>query len=164
MSEKILKSDLQNIESKHSAKYISNFLYDAGLVQNMVSTAVLNLMKDTLTLVTLLSLMFYQNWKLAFLAIIFFPLSFIPIAILGKRIRYLTGDRSDHPSIGRIKDCALTSINTKYTPDGTYMTFDDEEKTMTSYQIDMTFQELEPLTEEDYTTRSLSPNDNQIGF
>tara|TARA_Y100000004_G_scaffold159473_1_gene186371 strand:- start:14 stop:1375 length:1362 start_codon:yes stop_codon:yes gene_type:complete len=80
------------------------------------------------------------------------------------RIRYLTGDRSDHPSIGRIKDCALTSINTQYTPDGTYMTFDDEEKTMTSYQINMTFQELEPLTEEDYTTRSLSPNDNQIGF
>jgi hypothetical protein len=80
------------------------------------------------------------------------------------KIRYLTGDRSDHPSIGRIKDCALTSINTQYTPDGTYMTFDDEEKTMTSYQINMTFQELEPLTEEDYTTRSLSPNDNQIGF
>jgi len=86
MSEKILKSDLQNIESKHSAKYISNFLYDAGLVQNMVSTAVLNLMKDTLTLVTLLSLMFYQNWKLALFSMIMMPLAAIVAKSLGKRI------------------------------------------------------------------------------
>jgi len=85
------------------------------------------------------------------------------------RIKYLTNDGIQHPSIGRIKDCALTSINTQYAPDGTYMTFDDEARTMTSYQIDMTFTELEPLTEDDYTTGPLEidpifPNDNQIGY
>lgn len=70
------------------------------------------------------------------------------------RIQYLTstdGNISiDHPSIGKIKDCALTAINTEYTPDGTYMTFDDEARTMTSYRINMQFTELEPLTETDY--------------
>ena len=70
------------------------------------------------------------------------------------RIQYLTstdGNLSiDHPSIGKIKDCALTAINTEYTPDGTYMTFDDEARTMTSYRINMQFTELEPLTETDY--------------
>ena len=82
------------------------------------------------------------------------------------RIKYLTDGGIQHPSIGRIKDCALTSLNTQYTPDGTYMTFDDLGRTMTSYQIDMTFTELEPLTEEDYTTGPdpIFSNDNQIGY
>ena len=84
------------------------------------------------------------------------------------KIRYLTDDGFDHPSIGRIKKCALMAINTEYTPDGTYMTFDDEDRTMTSYQIQMTFKELEPLTEDDYTagrtTNPILPNDNQIGY
>lgn len=84
------------------------------------------------------------------------------------KIRYLTDDGFDHPSIGRIKKCALMAINTNYTPDGTYMTFDDEDRTMTSYQIQMTFKELEPLTEDDYTTgpttNPIFPNDNQIGY
>jgi len=85
------------------------------------------------------------------------------------RIKYLTDGGIQHPSIGRIKDCALTALNTQYTPDGTYMTFDDLGRTMTSYQIDMTFTELEPLTEEDYTTGPVEhdpifSNDNQIGY
>ena len=70
------------------------------------------------------------------------------------RIKYLTDTGAQHPSIGRIKDCALTAINTQYNPEGTYMTFDDVSRTMTSYQIDMQFTELEPLTESDYLLSS----------
>lgn len=66
------------------------------------------------------------------------------------KIQYKTGDGRDHPSIGKIKECALTSLNTNYTPDNTYMTFDDEARTMTSYEIIMNFKELTPLTEDDY--------------
>ena len=65
MSSSILKSDMDTIESKHSGKYISHFLYDVQLISNLVSTAVLNIMKDSLTLIVLLGLMFYQHWKLA---------------------------------------------------------------------------------------------------
>ena len=75
------------------------------------------------------------------------------------RIKYLTDTGAQHPSIGRIKDCALMGINTEYTPDGTYMTFDDVSKTMTSYKITMQFTELEPLTETDY----LSSNNDSTG-
>ena len=76
------------------------------------------------------------------------------------KIAYLTGSGQTHPSIGRIKDCALTAINTQYTPDGTYMTYDDPAKTMTSYNISMEFTELEPLTESDYfaTSGPLAPD------
>ena len=47
MAEGILKSDTHTIESKHSAKYISHFLYDVNLVSNLVRQGVLNLMKDS---------------------------------------------------------------------------------------------------------------------
>ena len=68
----------------------------------------------------------------------------------------------DHPSIGKIKNCALTAINTQYTPDGTYMTFDDEARTMTSYDIQMQFKELEPLTETDYA--ETAAREDSIGY
>ena len=73
MSSSILKSDMNTIESKHSGKYISHYLYDVQLISNLVSTAVLNIMKDSLTLIVLLGLMFYQHWKLACFAMVMMP-------------------------------------------------------------------------------------------
>ena len=65
-------------------------------------------------------------------------------------INYKTGDDREHPSIGRIKQCALLDLNTTYGNGNTYMTYDDPDRTMTQYKIDLTFQELEPITEDDY--------------
>ena len=66
-------------------------------------------------------------------------------------INYILGNTgNDHPSIGRIKECALTDLNTTYGDGSTYMTFDDPDRTMTTYKIDMTFKELDPITEDDY--------------
>lgn len=65
-------------------------------------------------------------------------------------IRYLTAG-ADHKSLPRIKKCALLGCDVDYTPDGTYMTFNDEAKTMTSYQLSLRFSELEPLYSKDYT-------------
>ena len=56
----------------------------------------------------------------------------------------------DHNSIGKIKTCALTSLNTQYTPAGTYSTYDDQEKTMTRYEIQLQFTEIDPVYSEDY--------------
>ncbi|MDC0059473.1 ATP-binding cassette domain-containing protein [Pelagibacteraceae bacterium] len=86
MSASILKSDTHIIESKHSGKYISHFLYDVGLVNTVVSNGILNLMKDSLTLIVLITLMFYQNWKLAFFALIMMPLAAIVAKSLGRRM------------------------------------------------------------------------------
>ena len=82
----ILLSDLQTLENRHSGKYISNILYDANQIQNLVSTGVLNLMKDSFTMIALVSLMFYQNWKLAIFAILMMPLAAGLAKSLGKRI------------------------------------------------------------------------------
>jgi len=82
----ILKSDVTTIESKHSGKYIANVVYDSLLVSQLVSSGILNVMKDTLTLSVLIGLMFYQNWKLAFFALIMMPISAMVAKSLGKRI------------------------------------------------------------------------------
>ena len=86
MAEHVLLSDTQSLESKHSGKYISSFMYDVGQIQSLISTGVLNLMKDTLTLTTLLIVMFYQNWKLALFSIIMMPLAALFAKSLGKRM------------------------------------------------------------------------------
>jgi len=95
MTSCILKSDTHTIESKHSGKYISHFLYDVGLIAGMVGTGVLNLMKDSLTLIVLVALMFYQNWKLACFAIIMMPLAVIVAKSLGKRLGKVTTESAE---------------------------------------------------------------------
>ena len=82
----ILTSDIQTLDNRHSGKYISNVMYDTHHVQNLVSTGVLNLMKDSFSVVALVSLMFYQNWKLALFAILMMPLAGGLAKSLGKRI------------------------------------------------------------------------------
>lgn len=71
---------------------ISRISTDTLFLNNSMTLIYSSLFRDSMTIIVLIGNMFYQNWKLAFLAIIFFPLSFIPIVILGKRIRYLTGN------------------------------------------------------------------------
>ena len=82
----LLKSDTQIVDDKHSGKFIANLTNDVTMITNLLSTVVLNLFKDTLTLVGLLSVMFYQNWKLSLVAIMMIPLASIASKTLGKRI------------------------------------------------------------------------------
>ncbi len=82
----ILTSDIQTLDNRHSGKYISNVMYDTHHVQNLVSNGVLNIMKDTFSVIALVSLMFYQNWKLALFAILMMPLAGGLARSLGRRI------------------------------------------------------------------------------
>ena len=82
----ILKSDINTIESKHSGKYIAHFFYDVGQVASLVGSGILNLMKDSFTLVVLVGVMFYQNWNLALFAMIMMPMAALVAKSLGKRI------------------------------------------------------------------------------
>ena len=72
----LIKADSEEIDKKHSGKFISHLTFDVGMITKLVSNVILNLTKDTLTLIGLLGVMFYQNWRLAIFAIIMIPLSF----------------------------------------------------------------------------------------
>ena len=82
----ILQSDIQTLDNRHSGKYISNVMFDTHHVRTLVSSGVLNLMKDSFSVIALVSLMFYQNWKLALFAILMIPLAGGLAKSLGKRI------------------------------------------------------------------------------
>ncbi len=82
----ILLSDIQTLDNRHSGKYISNVMFDTNHVKTLVSNGVLNLMKDSFSVVALVSLMFYQNWKLALFAILMMPLAGGLARSLGKRM------------------------------------------------------------------------------
>ena len=82
----LIKSDTEIIDKKHTGKFVSNLTYDASLIENLCSVGILNLFKDFLTLIALMSVMFYQNWKLALFAIIMIPLASLAAKSLGKRI------------------------------------------------------------------------------
>ena len=86
LSSCVLKSDIHTLESKHSGKYIQHFLYDISLISNMITSGILNLMKDSLTLIVLVILMFYQNWKLAIFALTIMPLAVLVSKTLGKKL------------------------------------------------------------------------------
>ena len=91
----IILSDIQTLDNRHSGKYISNIMYDCGSVQSLVSTGVLNLMKDSFSVIALVSLMFYQNWKLASFAIFMMPLAVFFAKSLGKRIGKVQGEAGE---------------------------------------------------------------------
>ena len=86
MLNNLIAADTKLIDGKHTGKFISNVTNDVSHITNLISTAVLNIFKDSLTLIGLLAVMFFQNWKLALIAIIMIPLATFAARTLGKRI------------------------------------------------------------------------------
>ncbi len=91
----ILTTDISTIEKKHSGKFISNINFDAGQVNSLCSTGILNLMKDSTTLTALIGVMLYQNWKLTLFALIMMPLAAGLAKSLGKRIGKATSEAGE---------------------------------------------------------------------
>ncbi len=90
MMRSFVSSDTKFINKAHTGKFISNLTVDVSLIVNLISTALLNLIKDSLTLIGLIFVMFYQNWKLSLVAIIMIPLATIVARSLGKRMTKAT--------------------------------------------------------------------------
>ena len=86
MLKSFIKADTENIENKHTGKYISNLNFDVNQITGMLSTSFLTLFKDGLTLIGLLSVMFIQNWRLSLIAIIMIPFASFTAKKLGKRM------------------------------------------------------------------------------
>ena len=82
----LIKADTQNIQNKHTGLFISHLTLDVSMITNLVSTVILNFFKDGLTLIGLLFVMFFQNWKLSLIAIVMIPLASFAAKTLGKRI------------------------------------------------------------------------------
>ena len=86
MLDNLISADTKLIDDKHTGKFISVIGNDVSHITNLISSAVLSIFKDSLTLMGLLTVMFLQNWKLSLIAIIMIPLATLAARTLGKRI------------------------------------------------------------------------------
>ena len=86
----IIKADAEIVDKKHSGKFISHLTFDISMMTNLISVVILNIAKDSLTLIGLIGVMFYQNWRLAIFALIMIPLASFAAKSLGKRIGKVT--------------------------------------------------------------------------
>ncbi len=95
MVDNLVGTDTQIIDKKHSGKFISNLTYDVTHITNLLSSAILAVFKDSLTLICLLTVMFLQNWKLALISIIMIPLASFFAKTLGKRMGKITTEAQE---------------------------------------------------------------------
>ena len=95
----VIKADAEVVDKKHSGKFISHLTFDINMMTNLISTVILNLAKDTLTLLGLIGVMFYQNWRLALFALIMIPLASFAAKSLGKRIGKVSTEAQDRSGI-----------------------------------------------------------------
>ncbi len=95
MLSSFIKSDTELIENKHSGKYISNLNFDVNQITGMLSNSFLNFFKDGLTLIGLLTVMFFQNWRLSLIAIIMIPIASVTAKRLGKRMGKVTTEAQE---------------------------------------------------------------------
>ncbi len=98
MLKSLILADTQTIDEKHSGKFISNLTYDVLHITNLLSNGILNLFKDSLTLIGLLTVMFLQNWKLSLIAIILIPIASTASRSLGKRMGKVTTQAQEKSS------------------------------------------------------------------
>ena len=73
----------------------------------------------------------------------------------------MNGNRGEHRFLPKIKECALTAFNVNYTPDGNYATYEDS--SMIAYEVQFSFQELEPVFNQDYSQLD-GNSDESIGY
>ena len=95
MLSSLINADTIVIDDKHSGKYLNHVLNDTSHIVNLVSTTILNAFKDSLTLIGLLFVMFYQNWKLSLIAIMMIPLATLAAKSLGKGIGKVTTEAQE---------------------------------------------------------------------
>ncbi len=96
--EKLRKDVFNNIINLHYGFFVQNrtgslitrITTDTYYLSGAMANTYTALIKDSLTLIVLVGNMFYQNWKLAFISIVVFPLAIIPVRVLGKKIRNVT--------------------------------------------------------------------------
>ena len=74
------------------------------------------------------------------------------------KIRYRSGNK-DHPFLNKFKQCFLTGVQTTYTGEGVYSTYDD--RTPVSILLDLSFKEIQPIYDIDYDTR---PGNRAVGY
>ena len=86
----LMTQDLTFYQGQSTGSLMSRFTTDIGMMRQAVSTALTGIGKDSLSVIFLVGVMFYQDWLLATAAFVVFPATVIPITAMGRRLRHVT--------------------------------------------------------------------------
>ena len=100
--QKIQMQSLSFFTKHPTGLLMSRITNDVGSIQGAVSDAVTSIFKDSFTLIALVFVIFYQDWQLALIAMLVFPIIIIPIAKFGKKMR----------NVARSSQITMGSLNT----------------------------------------------------
>jgi len=89
---RLMRADLAFFHANPTGTLISRFVNDAGLLRNAATTVLAGIGKEAVTAAFLVALMFYQDWVLALIAFVVFPVALRPIASVGRRMRRVSAD------------------------------------------------------------------------
>ncbi len=85
-----VRCDLSYFNQINSGTLVSRFIADVGALSRGVHNVIINIIKDFLTFIFLIGVMFYHDAKLAFIALFVFPVAIYPIRRIGRRLRKIS--------------------------------------------------------------------------
>ncbi len=89
--------------TEHSTgKLMSRLLNDVGIINNAASTAIKDLVQNVITVIALLGVVFYQDWRLAIISCFVLPFAYYPLIKLGRKLRHVS--RKGQEEISGITD------------------------------------------------------------
>ncbi|MEN6622386.1 MAG: lipid A export permease/ATP-binding protein MsbA [Smithella sp.] len=107
--EQIQKQSLSFFTDNPTGVLMSRITNDVVSIQSAASEAVTSLIKDTVTIISLIVVIFYTDWKLAIIAMVVFPLAIYPISKIGKKIRNVT--KSTQITMGTLNSLLQETIS-----------------------------------------------------
>lgn len=78
---------LSFFHSEHTGRLMSRITNDVSIIKGLVSTAVTSVLRDFFTVIGLTAVIFYQNWRMALVALVVLPVAFYPVVELSRRVR-----------------------------------------------------------------------------
>jgi len=86
----IIDADLAYLHGQQSGQFLSRFINDTAVMRTATVEGLTGLGKNTFTVLALIGVMFYQDWRLSLISIFVFPISFYFVSKIGKRLRKIS--------------------------------------------------------------------------
>ena len=88
-------ADLSFFQSRSSGELIAHFINDVEKMRGTVAGVITAIGRDSLTLIFLIGVMFYQDWLLTLASFFAFPTAILPLVKIGKKIRKVSANTQE---------------------------------------------------------------------
>lgn len=86
----LVHADLAYYQGLQSGQLVSHFISDASLMCSAVTSSLKGIGRNFFTLIALLGVMFYQDWKLSLICLFVFPVAAFLVGKMGRKLRKLS--------------------------------------------------------------------------